>query len=71
MPDCADALRHACDVPVSNPCASAAAPVLAMLFLGICKSLNDRDMAHVGWFRLIGTAAIRYAASPRGCAQDP
>ncbi len=46
-------------------------PVFALLFLGLRRSLNGRDVAYVGWFGPIGVAAIYYAAYARGHTHDP
>ncbi len=46
-------------------------PVLAMLFIGLRRSLNGYDVAYVGWFGPIGIGAIYYAAFARGHTHDP
>jgi NhaP-type Na+/H+ or K+/H+ antiporter len=46
-------------------------PVLAMLFPGLRKSLNDRDVAYIGWFGPIGIGTIYYATFSRGHTHDP
>ncbi len=46
-------------------------PVLAMLFVGLRRSLNGHDVAYVSWFGPIGIGTIYYAAFARGHTQDP
>ncbi len=46
-------------------------PVLAMLFVGLRRALNGRDVAYIGWFGPIGIGTIYYAAFARGHTHDP